>query len=448
MQRRLDDLPLRVGGSANSDESPAGGIGGGFVMSVTTQRRNFGWFLVALGFVVLGISFSGRATLGMLMTTWESELGWSRYFTSSVGASTLIIMALVAPVSGVLVDRLGPRLLLSFGTGALGSGLLLAGLSTAPWQLAVAFGLIGGVGFGIVAMHVVATAIAPSFDRQRGLATGIATSGATAGQLLIVPALAVVIAAFGWRYGLMAAGLVSLAMVPVILWLTHGSTSSKDAVEPSSSIGSDLRKLFSNWTFHALLWSFTICGFTTAGVIETHLLPYAAFCGFPPLPSASAYGVLSVVNFLGMIIAGHLSDKLPRVPLLAFIYLARAFTFILLIYVPFYDLQALFLFAVLFGLFDYSTVPVTANLVASHVGLRTMGLAMGIISAGHASGAAIGAFAGGYIFDLLAQYTLLWSLSFVSAIVAAALVLSIGKSRRPDDLPPPIAELSEARQTQ
>ena len=64
--------------------------------------------------------------------------------------------------------------------------------------------------------------------------------------------------------------------------------------------------------FHILFWSFLACGFTTTGVIETHFLPYAALCGFPPLPSAAAYGVLSAVNLLGMIVAGWLTKKLRR----------------------------------------------------------------------------------------------------------------------------------------
>src|SRR3546814_5863423 len=76
--------------------------------------------------------------------------------------------------------------------------------------------------------------------------------------------------------------------------------------------------------FHAIFWSYTICGFTTSGVIETHLMPYAALCGFPPVPSATAYGLLSGVNLIGMIVAGWLSDRVHRPRLLAAIYLIRS----------------------------------------------------------------------------------------------------------------------------
>jgi predicted MFS family arabinose efflux permease len=92
------------------------------------------------------------------------------------------------------------------------------------------------------------------------------------------------------------------------------------------------------------------------------------------------------------------------------------------------SIETLFVFAVLFGAVDYSTVPVTASLVASHVGIRVMGLAMGMISAGHAIGGAMGAYLGGYVFDTTGGYYLLWVVSLWLAIVAGAMVLFLGNT--------------------
>jgi len=160
-------------------------------------------------------------------------------------------------------------------------------------------------------------------------------------------------------------------------------------------------------------------------VIETHLLPFASFCGFPPIPSATAYGLLSLVNLVGMIAAGWLTDRINRPMLLAAIYMLRALTFILLGSLPGTSIEMLFIFAILFGAVDYATVPVTASLVASHVGIKMMGLAMGLISAGHAIGGAMGAFLGGYIFTATATYDLVWLGSIWLTVVAGLLVLFI-----------------------
>lgn len=87
------------------------------------------------------------------------------------------------------------------------------------------------------------------------------------------------------------------------------------------------------------------------------------------------------------------------------------------------SIEMLFLFAILFGAVDYSTVPVTAGLVARHIGIRKMGLAMGLISAGHAIGGAMGAFLGGYAFTATASYDLVWASSVGLAFGAALLAL-------------------------
>src|SRR5690606_4956215 len=90
----------------------------------------------------------------------------------------------------------------------------------------------------------------------------------------------------------------------------------------------------------------------------------------------------------------------------------------------------LIVFAILFGLFDYSTVPITASYLASRLGIKLLGLSMGILSAGHALGGAAGAWAGGAIFDWSGDYRTLWLGSVALALVAAVLVISLGDPER------------------
>jgi MFS family permease len=107
----------------------------------------------------------------------------------------------------------------------------------------------------------------------------------------------------------------------------------------------------------------------------------------------------------------------------------RSLSFIVLMNVG-TSYEMMILFAVIYGIFDYSTVPPTASLVASHLGLRIMGLAMGLISGGHALGGAVGALAGGYLFDLFARYTEMWWLAFGTAVLAGVMVFLLRKTER------------------
>ena len=112
------------------------------------------------------------------------------------------------------------------------------------------------------------------------------------------------------------------------------------------------------------------------------------------------------------------------------IYILRGLAFILLIWAA-RDISLLFVFAVLFGLFDYSTVPVTASLAASHIGLRSLGLTMGLLSAGHSLGAALGAEVAGVLFDMVAQYLWVWIAALGLAILAGLLSFAIAEDRKP-----------------
>lgn len=392
--------------------------------------RSGPWLLVFIGFAALAVAFSVRAVLGLAMPVIETELGWSRSFISGVGALALLVMAMAAPFAGGLTDARGPRLLISGGliAIALGAGLVAA-TGSAP-LFVLGFGLVAAVGFTAVGTNVVAAAIAKSFEARRGLATGLGTSGATAGQLLVVPAVALLMQSASWRYGFAALAVFAcLLAAAAFRMLPKTPPRAAEATTPGAW-RRDVALLVRAPVFHVLFWSFLVCGFTATGAIETHLLPYAAFCGFPPLPSAAAYGVLSAVNFAGMVLSGYLSDRVHRPSLLGAIYVVRAASFVLLLYVA-PDIRLLYVFVVLFGLVDYSTIPVTIGLAASHFGVKRIGLVMGLISSGHALGGALGALSGGLLFDLGRTYGALWLGSFVLSLVAGLVVLTL--KDRPDE---------------
>ena len=400
-------------------------------LSVAAAPRALPWAIVAFGFLALALSSSARATLGLLMPVWQRDFGWTSSYISGVGAAALVVMAIVAPFAGRMVDRMGPRFTLNLGMGLLGVGCGLVALMNGKGMFVIGYAGFCALGFGIVASHVVATAVTRTFSRQTGVAVGTATSGSTGGQFVIVPLIAALMALASWRWCFGALSLASLALIPCIRVMMRnrgGEEVGKVAGANPSSFVQDFGTIIRRPAFHALFWSYLICGFTSVGAIETHLLPFAAFCGFPPVQSATAYGLLSLVNLFGMVAAGWLTDRVNRPILLASIYVLRGLTYVILLYLPGTSIEVLFLFAILFGIVDYSTVPVTASLAASHIGMSVMGQAMGMISAGHAIGGAIAAYYGGYVFDRTGNYEMLWLGSvwlLIGAGILAILVIKI-----------------------
>jgi MFS family permease len=397
-----------------------------------SSNKSSAWILVFFCFLALAFSFSSRATLGLVMPIWVRDFGWSKSFISSVGALALVVMACVAPFAGRFVDRYGPRLTLAVGLLFVGLGAALIAMSNSQIVFIIGFGIVSAIGFGIVATHVVSTSVAHIFESNRGLAIGIATAGATAGQFVIVPIIAFMIDKINWKFSFYALAGASFLLIPILWKLINKSNTESGGKVISNkkhNLRSDISFLIRQPAFHILFWSFLFCGYTTTGIIETHLMPYTAFCGFPPLPSATAYGVLSIVNLLGMIGAGWLTDKVNRPLLLASIYFLRSATFLLLIHVG-VDYEILILFAIAFGVVDYATVPVTASLAAEYLGIERMGLSMGIIAAGHAIGGAIGAYLGGYFFDKMNSYYQVWLSGICISMIAAAIVFALNWSKK------------------
>lgn len=395
-----------------------------------SQEDLAAWIIVGLCFLALAVSFSARTSLSQIMELMEKDMGWSRSATSAAASLAQIFMAVAAPVVGNLVDKLGPRLLLSAGLVAVGGGVLLASAAMTTWQFYLAYSVIAGIGFGTAATHVVATIVSLRFTARRGLAVGIATAGATAGQFIVLPILARVLESTDWRTSYVALGAACLAFAPVTYTAIRSNRpAARSATRAAAdSLAERLMFLMRSRTFHLLFWSYFICGITTSGVIEAHFIPYGTLCGFTLAASSDALGILMVFNLGGMVLAGWLSDRMHRPLLLGSIYVLRALTFLILMSVG-TDYSTLVIFAALFGIFDYSTVPVTASLAASHLGLRIMGLSMGLLTAAHAIGAAVGAQMGGTMFDLLATYLWTWIVSLVVALLAGLLCYVIAENR-------------------
>lgn len=389
-----------------------------------------GWIVVGALFMMLAIIMTGRNSLGLMMPFWKADPGWSYGFVSTAGAVLLTVMAAAAPAARLVLDRFGARTVYAGAMSLVGVAFILCSFMTEAWHLVALFSVFGGIGFAALSPSLVSTTIAQYFDEKLGLATSIATSGSTGGQLALMPVLAALVTVLAWRASFVVLGVAILATAVAVQFLVRDEAGSRPAAGTGGAIAvrAALRQLAGDPTFRLLAGGFFICGFTTAGVIKIHLIPYAVSCGFPPLQSATAYGVLSFFSMVGMIGYGYLSDRFHRPLLLASIYFMRALTFILLMYIA-GNTPLLFIFASLFGIFDYATFPIVASLVATHIGRGIMGIAMGLLFAAHSIGGAAGSLAGGYLFELSARYDWVWIVSFVLAALAGVLTVLIVENR-------------------
>ncbi len=408
------------------------------MMPAAIRANPHGWVVVGICFVSLMLVYAVRSSLGLMMPFWEDDPGWTRDLSSNAGALVLVVMAISSPVAGNLIDRYGPRTVCAAGLVVLGIGVFAVTVSSEAWHLIVAYGGLIGIGAGAIAMPMVSAAVAIYFKSNQGLASGIGFSGATGGQLFAMPVLGGLVTWIGWR-GAYVTMFVVIFVFAAAVWLMLRGAKPREIAQDTvvrDSLGARLKILGTSSTFWLLFVGFIVCGFTTAGVIEVHLLPYAELCGFGAIQGATAYGIYGGFNMLGVILFGFLADRMNRPRLLAGLYFARAILFVVLLYIA-GNLPLLFFFAAAYGLTSFATLPVLASIVASRIGVGIMGLAMGIIFAGHWAGGAIGAYLGGALYRLYVNYDGMWIVALIAVLFAGFLSLCIPEERRRELVPRP-----------
>ena len=396
-------------------------------------NRNRGWIVVAICFGVLAFTFGARSSVSMLLPIWQEELDWSGSQGARGASIVLIMMALLSPVAGNLMDRYNARLVIVIGLTALASGIGATSFVSDPVHYYLLFGVVGGVGWAFVSIPMITAAVSGYFERMRGLAIGIAVSGASGGQLPILSGLGILIAANGWRASYQFLALIIAALAILVLFSFKPPRGESQSSQPSGvddldTLSERIKFLMVNRTFLLLLGAFTLCGFTTAGVIDVYFIPYAISCGFTLVEGSTAYGFHGLGNLAGVVLFSWMADHVHRPRLLASMFFLRAITFVLLLFIE-ADIGLMFMFAVIFGTLNFATFPVIANIVATHLGVRILGLTLGLLFGGHSLGAAIGVSIGGWMFDLTAKYSWIWLLSIVLAALAGVFAILVKEIR-------------------
>ena len=377
---------------------------------------------VGISFLVLAVSFACRAVLGLGMQEWNVAFGWTRGEMSSAGSVALVTMAATVSLAGYSADRWGSRFVLAFGCAVLALGLAVMSAMTVYWQLILGYGLLCGMGFGLVSLPVVGSLVGRRTKTRQGLATGVATSGASGGQFLFLPILAALFSFIGWRGSIAAFAVLAAVASIVALFGLVATPVSMPIAEPDVmariSFFTRIIPVMRSRAFQGLFWSFTICGFTTTGIVETHFIPFAQMCGFSTGASTGAYGLFAFFNLVGMVGAGFLADRMDRRKLLIGIYALRSLALLVPLFVG-ANYPLLLVFSILIGIAFYAVFPGIIGLSAAHFGSGNVGLVVGLLTVGHALGAAGGAAFGGYAFDFFLRYDVMWMAAVLLALMSA-----------------------------
>ena len=176
----------------------------------------YGWVLVATAFVTMGVVVNARTAFSLFFPSILDEFGWSRALTAATFTTGLLASNAFTPFLGVLMDRLGPRVLFPLGLGLMSLGLVLATATREPWHLHLTLGVLVA-GASVFVSYMGHSLLLPNwFVRQRGLALGVAFSGVGVGSFLLLPWIQALMGRVGWRGACwVLAALVALVVLPL-----------------------------------------------------------------------------------------------------------------------------------------------------------------------------------------------------------------------------------------
>jgi predicted MFS family arabinose efflux permease len=365
---------------------------------------------------------------------------WSRAVISFAVSIGLVLFGLVGPLTGWLMDRFGPKVLMLTGLALIAASMVASAAMTALWQLNLFWGALSGIGTGIVASVLGATVANRWFVERRGLVVGIFGAATSAGQLIFVPLLMWLVVLIGWRSSTLVLAGVALAMLLPVLLLMRNDPSELGLRpygapatpitpgQPAANEPGVMRRAVRTPEFWLLSGTFFICGATSNGLVGTHLIPYAIDCGILQVTAASMLALMGMMNFAGTITSGWLTDRYDPRRLLCIYYGFRGLSLLLLPFIT--NPTGLAIFAILFGLDYIATVPPTTALVADTFGRRNVGTVFGWVFCAHQIGAALAAWLGGVARDALGDYAVAFLVAGVLAVAAGLLSLRISRGPR------------------
>jgi MFS family permease len=417
-----------------------------------SRRLHYAWVVTAVIFLTLLTAVGIRATPSVLIVPLEQAFGWSRATISFAISVNIVLYGLMGPFAAALMQQLGVRRTVLIALTLLSGSVAASTLMTEPWQLVLSWGLAVGLGSGVTALVLGAVIVNRWFHRRQGLVMGIITASTATGQLVFLPILAAVAETDGWRPVVWIAALAAAAMIPIVALLVPETPTdiglqpygaAADAVivptrraNPVGLAFAALGRGARSGGFWLLFASFFVCGASTNGLIGTHLISYCIDHGISEVQGAGLLAAMGIFDLIGTTASGWLSDRFDSRWLLFWYYGLRGLS---LLYLPYsgFSLYGLSFFAVFYGLDWIATVPPTMRLATDIFGKADAPIIFGWLLAGHQLGAGATAFEAGALRSLLGDYYVPVLISGALCIVAALLVLRIGRGRvgRPELAP-------------
>ncbi len=408
-------------------------------MSLDTKRQtpvlgqfHYGWVIALCCTLITVINGGIFLTFGVFFKTVALDFGWSRSGFSINYTAMLVAYAPAAFFAGKLADLRGPRSVMLLA--ALLIGLGYAGCSWAPNMISVTISyVIIGLGLGATLALPLAT-IQRWFLKWRGIMVGVVAAGTGIGGFIFAPLADYLISSYDWRAAYLIIGIIFGGVTGVAAAFliddpgmknlrSFGSgdqaLSSTTLVKDDASSGMTWGTASKSKAFWGLATLY-ILSFMPTFFIYSHLVPYVTDGGVNAAAGARGLGLMAGASVPGRIVMSWLAGRIGWMKSLTVSYFIASICIIWLIFVV--KPEAFFLFVVIYGFFQGSTLALLGGATGFFFGLSALSQLIGFLMGIGVLIGAVSPFLGGLSFDLTDNY--LTALVTTALFFATAGILS------------------------
>lgn len=389
-------------------------------------------FAASMGFGFFSVM---QVYTGLFMTPVSEELGWSRTEVTAGLSLASVIITVLSPVFGVLIDRWGTRRLVLPGLAM--KAVIFAGFSLISGSLTQ--WMIMWVIYALVSLSIKSTvwtaAIASTFSSGRGLAMGIMLSGTAIAQIIVPPLGNWLISDYGWRMAFVLIGLIwgGIAFVLCLLFMYDGHDALRAEQKKARAEAKPLPTLQGLTPGEALrsvaLWRIGISTFIMMAVtiaLVVHQFPILVEAGISKERAAILMSFGGVAGVLGKIITGHFLDRFRPNVIGGLTLSSAAIAFLLLmegVRTPF----LIFLAVLINGYASGTKLQICAFLTTRYAGLRNFGLIFSVMASLIALGSGLGPVLGAVFYDLFSSYNYFLMVGVVGSLISGYLIFGVAE---------------------
>jgi len=370
------------------------------------------WVVVWATFVCLAVIFGVSYSFAAFFENFAKEFAAQRADVSWIFGLCGLVYFVLGAGGGLLADRWGPRLVCMTGMVFIAIGLFLTSLAQSLATVYLSYGLLVGLGIAFVYTPSIAS-VQPWFNKRRGLASGIASSGIGAGTLILPVVVSYLLAEVNWRVALqmMSAGVLLIGLsAGFLLKRAPDLTGSTRGQLPGLSLSTALKTPAFKW-----LYMGTLLGAPVMFVPFAHISAAARDAGLPDAQAVGLVGLIGIGSLVGRFAIGWLADRLGRVRTLMLMQCLMGLSY--LVWAGAQDRWMFALFALWFGLSYGSIVSLLPAICMDLFGGRAVSAIIGTLYTGAALGNLLGPVLAGQVFDMTQSYNLvIWITLGISAL--------------------------------